>query len=44
MNRYANIEKLRNENEYVGTLGTQYYKGVTYPEVLPDENSFGLLI
>ena len=38
MNRYANIEKLRNENEYVGTLGTQYYKDVTYPEVLPNEN------
>ena len=26
MNRYANIKKLRNENEYVGTLGTQYYR------------------
>ena len=38
MNRYANIEILRNENEFVGTLGTEYYKGVTYPEVPANEN------
>ena len=33
MNRYANIQKLRNKNEFVGTLGTQYYGFVEYPEV-----------
>ena len=38
MNRYANIEVLRNENQFVGTLGTEYYKNVTYPEVPANEN------
>ena len=38
MNRYANIKKVRNTNEFVGTLGTQAYVNVTYPEVLPNEN------
>ena len=33
MNRYANIEKLKNKNEFVGTLGTEYYTNVTYPEI-----------
>lgn len=33
MNRYANIKKLKNKNEFVGTLGTEYYTNVTYPEV-----------
>ena len=30
MNRYADIKKIKNTNEFVGTLGTQYYKDVTY--------------
>lgn len=38
MNRYNNIKKLRNTNEFVGTLGTQYYRTVFYPEVEPAEN------
>jgi len=38
MNRYANIEKIKNQNEFVGTLGTQYYKDVTYPEIPSNEN------
>ena len=38
MNRYADIEKIRNTNEFVGTLGTQYYKDVTYPEIPSSEN------
>ena len=38
MNRYANIEKIKNQNEFVGTLGTQYYKDVTYPEITSSEN------
>jgi|TARA_R110002153_G_scaffold106992_4_gene246585 hypothetical protein len=38
MNRYANIEKLRNTNEFVGTLGTEYYNITQYPEVPPNEN------
>jgi hypothetical protein len=33
MNRYSRIDKLRNENEFVGTLGTQYYGTVNYPEI-----------
>jgi len=38
MNRYADIEKIKNQNEFVGTLGTQYYKDVTYPEIPSNEN------
>ena len=38
MNRYSNISKLRNTNEFVGTLGTQYYGTVTYPEIPQNEN------
>lgn len=37
MNRYSQIEKLRNTNEFVGTLGTRYYGTVTYPEVPQNE-------
>lgn len=37
MNRYAGIEKLRNTNEFVGTLGTEYYNSVQYPEVPTNE-------
>ena len=33
MNRYQNIEKIRNENSFVGTIGDQYYNTVFYPEV-----------
>lgn len=38
MNRYSNVKEIRNENEFVGTLGTRYYTNNTYPEVLPNEN------
>ena len=38
MNRYADIKKIKNTNEFVGTLGTQYYKDVTYPEIPSNEN------
>tara|TARA_B110000977_G_scaffold149415_1_gene189388 strand:+ start:423 stop:743 length:321 start_codon:yes stop_codon:yes gene_type:complete len=38
MNRYSNIEKLRNTNEFVGTLGTLYYDNPTYPEIPTNEN------
>ena len=37
MNRYAGIKKLRNTNEFVGTLGTEYYNSVQYPEVPTNE-------
>ena len=33
MNRYSEIKTLRNENEFVGTIGTQYYGDVIYPEI-----------
>jgi hypothetical protein len=33
MNRYSEIKILRNENEFVGTIGTQYYGDVIYPEI-----------
>lgn len=33
MNRYADIEQIRNTNENVGTLGTVYYKPNFYPEI-----------
>ena len=38
MNRYNKIEKRRNTNEFVGTLGTEYYRTVFYPKVEPSEN------
>ena len=38
MNRYNKIERRRNTNEFVGTLGTEYYRTVFYPEVAPSEN------
>ena len=37
MNRYSNITKIRNTNEFVGTLGDLYYETVNYPEVRPSE-------
>ena len=33
MNRYQNIKELRNENQFVGTMGTKYYSTVYYPEI-----------
>lgn len=33
MNRYADIQKIKNTNENVGTLGTVYYKPNFYPEI-----------
>jgi len=38
MKRYADITKLRNTNENVGTLGTSYYKPNFYPEIPLSEN------
>jgi|TARA_R110000744_G_scaffold26618_3_gene65303 hypothetical protein len=38
MNRYSEIQILRNTNEFVGTLGTQYYGTVTYPEIPQNED------
>jgi hypothetical protein len=38
MNRYSNIQKLKNNNEFVGTLGTEYYSTVTYPEIPQSES------
>ncbi len=37
MNRYNDIEKRKNQNEFVGTIGTEYYRTVFYPEVGPSE-------
>tara|TARA_Y100000385_G_C13103662_1_gene646110 strand:+ start:2294 stop:2617 length:324 start_codon:yes stop_codon:yes gene_type:complete len=33
MNRYQTIEKIRNENQFTGTIGDLYYNTVSYPEV-----------
>ncbi len=33
MNRYQTIKKLRNQNQFVGTIGDIYYNTVFYPEV-----------
>tara|TARA_B100001094_G_C18144199_1_gene779676 strand:- start:97 stop:420 length:324 start_codon:yes stop_codon:yes gene_type:complete len=38
MNRYENIKKLRNENEFVGTIGDVYYRTNYYPEIEPQES------
>ena len=38
MNRYQRIKKIRNENEFVGTIGDQYYRTVYYPEIEPQES------
>ena len=37
MNRYQNIQIIRNENEFVGSIGDQYYRTVYYPEIEPQE-------
>ena len=33
MNRYQKIEQIRNENQFVATIGDLYYNTVSYPEV-----------
>ena len=33
MNRYQKIEQIRNENQFVATIGDLYYDTVSYPEV-----------
>ena len=38
MNRYQNIKKIRNENEFVGTIGDQYYRTNYYPQIEPQES------
>ena len=38
VNRYNEISKLRNTNEFVGTLGDRYYDTVYYPEVGASES------
>lgn len=38
MNRYSEIQILKNTNEFVGTIGTQYYGTVTYPEIPQNED------
>jgi len=38
MNRYQNIKQIRNENEFVGTIGDKYYRTTYYPEVEPQES------
>ena len=38
MNRYSDIEEIKNTNENVGTLGTSYYKPNFYPEIPLSEN------
>tara|TARA_R100000541_G_scaffold58368_1_gene69525 strand:+ start:297 stop:620 length:324 start_codon:yes stop_codon:yes gene_type:complete len=38
MNRYQTIKKLRNQNQFVGTLGDVYYNTVYYPEVGASES------
>ena len=38
MNRYANIKRIKNQNENVGSLNTPYYTNVTYPEISQSES------
>ena len=38
MKRYSDIQKIKNTNENVGTLGTPYYKPNFYPEIPLSEN------
>lgn len=38
MNRYNDIQQIRNTNEFVGTIGDLYYRTVTYPEIEPKES------
>ena len=38
MNRYQTIKEIRNENQFVGTLGDLYYNTVYYPEIGASES------
>jgi LysM repeat protein len=38
MNRYSSIRQINNTNDNVGKLGTPYYKTVSYPDIIEDEN------
>jgi hypothetical protein len=38
MNRYQTIKEIRNENQFVGTLGDLYYTTVYYPEIGASES------
>ena len=38
MNRYQDIRQIKNENEFVGTLGDKYYRTTYYPEIEPHES------
>jgi len=38
MNRYENIKQLKNENEFVGSIGDRYYRTTYYPEIAPLES------
>ena len=38
MNRYQTIKEIRNQNQFVGSLGDVYYDTVSYPEVGPSES------
>lgn len=38
MNRYQKIKKIRNENQFVGSLGDLYYRTTYYPEIEPQES------
>jgi len=38
MNRYETIEELRNENPFTGTIGDEYYKTISYPEIGASES------
>ena len=38
VNRYNNIQQIRNTNEFVGTIGDLYFRTVFYPEIEPQES------
>lgn len=43
MNRYSDIEEIKNTNKNVGTLGTAYYKPNFYPEIPLSENDIYII-
>jgi|TARA_B100001778_G_C18571013_1_gene622596 hypothetical protein len=46
MNRYQDIEKLKNKNVYAGgkgSIGTEYYKCNFYPEIPQDESDIWVI-
>ena len=43
MKRYAKIKIEKNINENVGTLGTRYYKNVSYPTIPESENDIWVI-